>query len=381
MQRWVTTKSLLETVTLTQPSSPGAVKPAARQVASDPPASSAKPEILHPGRMKEFEAPEPSLAARVRPDLGSAEDRHNAFKQAYLHPKARTETKDRKTRIRANRGSSNVTFSGQIEGGQSFIAKPHAGAAWGYATDPFGNEIPTEERKKMSAAHEPQEWSRRHGAMYEVMASMGAHHMVPVGIQGKMHSNLKETLAPDEEDPAHKAQRMAWTHAGQDAHIQEHVGPHEVVGTASDATLAKVDPEHRLHGIVAHMLFGHSDGHKENVLVHESGHPILIDHDFMLDSHYSKQMAEMEGLPTVVSVFGPGGKLDYRANRSDDVGVNYPPRMKATLQWLAGGGHMKGKDRLDISKGDAQVLQQNARNLLDLGLEGTLANYKVKPGG
>lgn len=389
-RRWVSTKDLLEADDiLTRPANPTgraavqAKAPTGKPVkmsATDKPTAkpTAKPG---PGKMAEFEHDAPSLASRTRPELGSAADRHNSFHGAYHRKDARTHTKDRKKRIRALGGSSNVAFDAHLESGQRYIAKPHKGAAWGHSRDPFGNDISSEDRDAMSAAHEPHEWHRRHGSMYNVMSAMGAHHMVPVGFGSKMHGHLKDTLQPDEEDSAHKSRRMASTHADGDAHIQEHVGDHEVVGSASDKKLAGVDDEHRLHGMVAHTLFGHSDGHKENVLIHGSGHPIMIDHDFVLGSHYSKKTNEIEGMPAIVSVFAPGGKLDYRANRSDDVGVNFPPRMKKTLEWLASGGHMGGDDALSMSHGDSRSLRENAKNLLKHGLEGVLAKSKVKVGG
>lgn len=397
MKHWVSARELLEQDGATRqlqvkprqqpapaPEAPAQKPPGGGNVqppaAPEPKPAPAKPRLKGPGKHGEYEHDEVSLASRTRPDLGSAADRHQAFHDAYHHPEARTHTKDRDKKIRANRGSANVSFRAHMESGHRYIAKPHGGAAWGHEGDPFGNEIPKEAREQMAAGHESGEWHRRHGAMFSLMSAMGAHHMVPVGFKSKMHQHLDETLAPDEEDSQHKAMHMAHSHAGQDAHIQEHIGNHEAVMTASDKTLAAVDDEHRLHGIIAHALLGHSDGHQGNVLIHETGHPVLIDHDFMLGSNYSNETNEIEGMPTIVSVFGPGGKLDYRANRSDDVGVNYPARMKQTLEWLAEGGHLGGDDAMDMSKGDAKVLQENAKSLLEKGLEGHLGGLKVKKG-
>jgi len=145
--------------------------------------------------------------------------------------------------------------------------------------------------------------------------------------------------------------------------------------------LTKVDDEHRLHGMIAHALFGNRDGHRDNVLIHESGHPVLIDHDLSLSSHYSRSYDESKGGKSLKSVFAPGGLLDYRVNRSEDVGMNYPPRMKKTLEWLASGGHSKGKDAMDLSKDDARELQDNAKSLLANGLEGHLSSLKIHAGG
>jgi len=352
------------------------------KVAEGPPAPSQQKSSWTGSTPNEIPHSEPSLASRARPDLSDAASRVNAFSGAYHAKGARTVTTG-KNKIRHKSGSGNVVLHGNLENGPGYIAKPHKGAAWGYTKSPSGGDIPDEHRADWSAGAEPHEWGRRHQAVYDVMSSMGAHHMVPVGIESKIHGHLSSGMAPDDQDSAAKAMRMPSSHAGGDAHVQEHIGAHDKAEFASPADLAKVSDEDRMHGIVMHTLFGHTDAHSGNVLVSKAGpntHSVAIDHDSSMASAHSKQEAEQEGRHAVVSAYAPGGKLDYRANRSDDVGMNYPPRMKETLKRLAAGEHMAGSDQMNVSKEDAEFLKERAKMMLAHGLEGTLSQLSVRPG-
>jgi len=54
--------------------------------------------------------------------------------------------------------------------------------------------------------------------------------------------------------------------------------------------------------------------------------------------------------------------------------------MQQTLKWLAEGGHLEGDDAIGLSDGDAKFLQNNAKSLLEKGLEGHLSGIKVHSG-
>jgi len=383
MARWVSTRDLLRSPgVLFEVKTPSLKVPKAASVSHEPETASAPPppakeQSTWAGKMSEIPHHEPSLASRVRPDLGSAADRHNGFHEAYHAKGSKVNTSDRHKKIRHLRGSSNVVLGGHLESGHGFIAKPHSGAAWGYEKSPDGGDIPDDDREAMHTGAESHEWHRRHSAVFDTMAAMGAHHMVPVGFKTKLHDHLKDTLASDENDSRAKAMRMPSFHAGQDAHVQEHVGEHTKASVTAPSDLAKVDNEDRLHGIVMHTLFGHTDGHDDNILVSKHGHSIAIDHDSSMRSAHSRQEANLRGGDSVVSGYAPGGVLDYRANRSDDVGMNYPHRMKEVLSSIAKGHHMIGDGAMDISKEDGEFIQERAKMMLEHGLEGTISQLKV----
>jgi hypothetical protein len=266
-----------------------------------------------------------------------------------------------------------------MHGGSSFISKPHESAA---------------------EHHEPEHWGKRHEATYALAAAMGAHHMVLPGFESKFHDHDQMDKAdrspvhPDDEDLAHegdfdkegkqvgppKRLTMARFHAGKKTHVVQHEPNHTIVGDATEEQLAGVDHDHRLHGMVMHLLQSNGDGHEDNVMIHGSGHPILIDHDLSFSSAHTQGGKQKHGKTVVRSVFSPGGKLDYTANapkgkdgKAVPVGTEFPERIKKTLEWVADGGHStKGKQHMGLSDEDAAELRQNAMELLEHGLEGTL---------
>jgi hypothetical protein len=315
---------------------------------------------------------EPSLAERARKDLAHGHERHDAFHGGYH--------KDEKgvKAVRHLRGrSANQNFHGTMHGGASFVSKPHEAAA---------------------DDHEPEHWGKRHEAAYSIAAAMGAHHMVLPGFESKFHDHDqmdksdKDIVHPDEHDLAHegdfdqegnmvgppKKMRMARYHAGKATHVVQHEPNHVTVGDATDAQLEGVDHEHRVHGLVMHLLQSNSDGHEDNVMIHGEGHPILIDHDLSFASEHTKGTRQEKGKTGLRSVFQPGGKLDYTANapKGEDgkpLPIEFPERMQKTLQWLAMGGHSeKGKHHMGLSDDDAKELQTNARELMTHGIDGVL---------
>jgi hypothetical protein len=212
------------------------------------------------------------------------------------------------------------------------------------------------------------------------MSAMGAHHMVVPGMTTNMHGRHQfKGPDPGPEDDDRKRLTMAAHHAGGLAHVQEFVPGAVNVNHATPEQLAKVDPEHRLHGMIGHLLFGAQDAHGGNVMLHPSGHPVMIDHDLTLGSPQADATKAKYGKDSFMSVFSPGSPLDYQANLPKDekgqvipVGTNFPPRMKETLSRVAEGYYSQGPGKLDMSPKDLAALQLNARQLLTHGLEGTL---------
>jgi hypothetical protein len=327
----------------------------------------------HP-RMSELKHDEPSLASRARPDLPPPDVRHKNFSAAYTDQKA-----SNKSLRRHNGGSANVVFHGQLASGHAYIAKPHEGIG-------HRDRFHPDETKRLNdqtfneLKNEAPHHAARHDATYELMSAMGAHHMVTPGMHANMHQRHQfKGPDPDEFDSDEKRLTMAAHHAGGLAHVQEFVADAKPVHQSSPEELDAVDAEHRLHGIVSHLLMGNGDGHTANVMVHKSGHPVLIDHDNTLASSVVRGYKEHFGKDSIRSVFAPGGPLDYQAKMPKDasgqvtpVGTNFPPRMKEVLQRAAEGYYDSGPGALSLSPEDKAELKKNARHLLSYGLEGTL---------
>jgi hypothetical protein len=316
----------------------------------------------------EIEHDEPSLASRTRPDLAPADERHQAFSKAYHEKNAVN-----KTLRQHNKGSLNVVFHGNMQSGQQYIAKPHEGIGH--------RDLDTlDPHTLQSLRAEAPDFGRRHDATYALMSHMGAQHMVVPGMTTNMHGRHQfKGPDPDADDSPSKRLTMAAAHAGGLAHVQEFVPGAVNVNHATPEQLGKVDSEHRLHGMISHLLFGAQDGHGSNVMIHPAGHPVMIDHDLTLGTPQAAQTKAKYGKDSFMSVFSPGSPLDYQANLPKDekgqvipVGTNFPPRMKETLQRAAEGYYGKGAGSLGLSPEDHAELQKNARQLLSYGLEGTL---------
>jgi len=346
-----------------------------------PPAAPVSPAAPKPiqfqqvPRMTELPGQEPSLAARARPDLPTAAERHQGFVGSYSDPQAMN-----KSLRQHGKGSLNVVFHGQLANGGGYIAKPHEGIGHRDRFRPDEAQRMNDETFQSLKNDAPAN-AERHNATYDLMSAMGAHHMVAPGMQANMHgAHQFKGASPDEMDTDEKRLTMAKHHAGGLAHVQEFIPDTTPVNQASPEQLNQVDSEHRLHGLVSHLLMGNGDAHSANVLLHKSGHPVLIDHDITLGSSQAQAYKEHFGKPSIRSVFAPGGALDYQAKMPKDangqpmpVGTNYPPRMAEVLNRAAEGYYSKGPGALNLSPQDHAVLQQNARDLLSHGLEGTLS--------
>lgn len=310
---------------------------------------------------------EPSLASRTRPDLGSPDDRHKTFLNAYHEKNALNKS------IKHKKGSLNAVFHGEMYNGHQYIAKPHEGIGAGHLDRLDANTL-------QSLKAEAPDFGRRHDAAFELMSAMGAHHMVVPGATTNMHGRHQFSGPdPDDDDSPSKRLMMPTSHAGGLAHVQEYVPGAVNVNHATPEQLGNVDSEHRLHGIISHLLFGAQDGHGGNVMIHPAGHPVMIDHDLTMGSPQADLTKAKYGKDSFMSVFSPGSQLDYQAKLPKDekgqvipVGNNFPPRMKETLERAAEGYYGKGHGSLGLSPADHDALQKNARHLLSYGLEGTL---------
>jgi hypothetical protein len=343
--------------------------------APQPPAPLAAVKWAPVPKMGEIQSSEPSLASRARPDLATAADRSNSFSSSYHDPKAFSKS------LRNFKGSSNIVFHGEMANGDKYVAKPHEGIAHQHRFDPGPGNSPLDDESHRILKSEAPDSAKRHDATYSIMAAMGAHHMVTPGMQTNMHAR-HQFGGPDadENDSPAKRLTMASANAGGVAHVQQFVKDAQTVNGSSKEELDKVDAEHRLHGMVAHLLFGNGDGHSGNVMLHKSGHPVLIDHDITLSSAQARGYKDYFGKESIRSVFAPKGPLDYQSKLDKDsqgnmipVGTNFPPRMKETLQRIADGYYSaSGDGNLGLSRDDHSELKKNAMSLLQHGVEGTL---------
>lgn len=319
-----------------RPSPPAVLQPAAKiPKIRDPHADVDHP----PSKHEAFGHETPSLRERARPNMIPFDERHEDFHQRY-HAKGASLKK-----IEHLPGSANSVFHGKMDDDTQYIMKPHGGAAGGFA---------------------PEDWGKRHGAVVRLMSHMGAEHMVTPGMNSAAHAS--DMIPGSHPSKELAGGRSAHSHAGGKAFITEFASNTVKTGRATSAQLDGVDGEHRLMGIVAHLMTHNSDGHGGNVLIDEEhGHPVIIDHDLTM------ALGEKRG--EIRSVFLPGGLLDYQA-KLGKVGKNFPHRIKKTLEWLSGGGHYHEEMGLDVERKDGDLMQRMASNMLNHGLEGALKRIR-----
>ncbi len=301
-----------------------------------------------PGKHVAFEHEAPSLRERTRPKMIPFDERHEDFHERYHSKDASLKE------INHLYGSANRVFRGNMDDDTDYIMKPHEGAAGG-----------------AHGAWAPAEWGKRHNAVARLLSHMGADHMISPAIDSKAHGSH---MIPDGHPSAQdEGQHSAHHHAGKDAFVTEFMPNTVTTGKAESHQHDSVDGEHRLIGMITHLVTHNSDGHPGNVLIDkEHGHPILIDQDLAMG------LGVRRG--EVRSVFAPGGILDYQA-KVGQIGKKYPPRVKKTLEWLAGGGHFHKEMGLDVQKEDGNVMQKMAKVMLDHGLEKAMRAIRhLRPG-
>lgn len=294
-----------------------------------------------PGHHEAFPHETPALDAAHQPVKEKHNALHNTYNDEHAHFKQLSDM---------NAGSLNTVLRGQMHDGTNVIVKPH-------------DELSVQSDR----------WHSRHDAVHRILTHMGASHMVSPAIDTNLHSSAR--MPKD-------AATIGMEHGGKKAFVTAAIDGVNLHAAHPDDINA-IDGEHRLHGLVTHILSGNADGHPGNVMVSHGPdgkpHPVLIDHDLTFNSGQDLIHPRTGGaLPpekpkSLLSVFAPGNTLDYR-HKMGEVGTNFPPRMKKTLEWLAAGGHRHSKHGItSLKDDDADVLQQHAQELLTHGLEGTLA--------
>jgi hypothetical protein len=312
-----------------------AQKPVSGEIGSVPKFKDPHMDVEHPpGKHEAFHHDTPSLKERTRPDVIPFDERHKDFHDRY-HAKGASLKE-----MEAVHGSMNGVFRGKMDDDTEYVSKPHGAG---------------------HASFEPHNWGKRHGAVARILSHMGADHMIAPGMELKGHAS--------EMMPAGHGEGYgpsAHEHAGQKTFIGEWVPNSVKAGRAEQHEKDAVDGDHRLMGVVTHLLTYNSDGHGGNVMIDkEHGHPVFIDQD--LSMHLGVKRGK-QGLGGVRSIFGPEGAYDYQA-KLGKVGNKFPPRMKKTLEWLAGGGHNHPDMHLGVDDKDSNVLQGMAKALLKHGVE------------
>lgn len=205
----------------------------------------------------------------------------------------------------------------------------------------------------------------RQEATYRLMAHMGMSHMGLAGKTLTMPTNAHDSVSEDD----------YWDHGhilGKSAMLTRGITAMPLDKFTTDKL--KLDPEEVKHAAIMHLLTGHRDGHRQNVLIRHNGYnhtPVIMDWDLAMHPH-----ERVLGWDTnrFRSVFAPKGKLDY-TKFVGNIGKNYPPRVAATLNWLANGGHADSSHGLGLDNHDTKYLANRARAMLDNGFEKVLNSH------
>jgi hypothetical protein len=302
-------------------------------------------DVEHPpSKWGAFDHDTPSLKERSRPDMIPHDERHSDFSDRYAAKGAKLSSM-KYLGTHGQRSSSHV-FQGKMDDDTHFIAKPHE--------HPWGDR-----------AAQPEEWERRHNSVARLMGHMGAGHMISPAHTANIHD--KDAIPGDHPSIDSVGNQSAHHHSGKKAFVTE-FAKNTVNLDRGNSIAHKVDGDHRLMGFITHLLTANSDGHKGNVLIDkDSGHPTLIDHDL------SMSLGLKRG--EIRSQFMPGAPYDYQ-EKMGKIGTNYPPRVKKTLEWLAGGGHHHPEGGLDLHGDDKKVLTKMSKIMLKHGLEGAVKELK-----
>jgi hypothetical protein len=331
---------------------PGGKRKKFAQAHPDQPAPQA--QFIPPTRQAftHHETGQPTLAMKTLPDLPSGDARQQAHLERYNDPQAMAD------RVRHLGHSANPVFHSKQNNGHETIIKP---------------------TNSMHPSHDPQQVGPRNAAVYDFLSGVGAHHMGTPNFVGSFHQDEKlgkRHPRPDDSDSPEKQTTMARSHAGQPAHVIEyqHGTP---LAHASQQDIDSVDDHHRLVGALAHTVFGNTDGGVNNVMLAKGPngktHPVIYDNDIAGESYATQARREKYGKDAVRSQFLPGGKLAYNQN-GKQWGTNYPPEVQAQLHEYARGAHF---GQHGMSPEDAELIQRNASDLLNHGLEKTIQNRHV----
>jgi hypothetical protein len=323
------------------PAKPSAMAKAAGAAAARPSIKDPHMDVEHPpGKHEAFHHDEPSLKERTRPDVIPFDERHQDFQDRYHSKDASLKE------MEYLHGSANAVFRGKMDDDTHYVMKPHEAGVQQF---------------------DPKHWAKRHNAVARLLSHMGADHMISPAMDTKGHGG--DMMPGDHPSAESHGEFSAHSHAGKEAFVGEWA-PNTIKSRhASEEQKDKVDGDHRLMGMVTHLVTHNSDGHGGNVLIDtEHGHPVLIDQDLTMALGAKRGQAGLSGLR---SVFAPGGEFDYQA-KMGKVGNKFPPRIKKTLEWLAGGGHHHPEGGLDVHDNDKKVMQKMAKAMLDHGLEKTI---------
>ena len=331
---------------VSKPARPSAIGKAAK-VSSLPAYKDPHTDVDHPpGKWDAFEHDTPSLQSQARPDMIPHDERHSDFSDRYSAKGGKLSS----MKYLGSHGqkSSSHVFQGKMDDDTHFIAKPH--------------EHPWGER-----GAQPEEWERRHNGVARLMSHMGAGHMISPAHTATIHG--KDAIPGDHPSVDAAGNKSAHHHSGNKAFVTE-FAPNTVNMHEGHAVAHKVDGDHRLMGFITHLLTVNSDGHQGNVLIDkDKGHPTLIDHDL------SMSLGVRRG--EIRSQFMPGGPYDYQ-EKMGKIGKKYPPRVQKTLEWLVGGGHHHKEAGLDLHADDKKVLSDQAKLMLDHGLEGSIKEMRKR---
>lgn len=147
-----------------------------------------------------------------------------------------------------------------------------------------------------------------------------------------------------------------------------------------------VDPNEVLHMSLLDAMATKKDGHDGNYLVTRKNpktgrrHLVSIDHDYTFGfggrGAYASQIRSEFLAPHSQNYYSHFIK-DIPGYESGEIGHNYPPRARKTLEWLAAGGHNDTEHGLGLGQEDSDILQGVAQSMLKNGFEKHLSNYSI----
>lgn len=273
---------------------------------------------------------------------------------------------------------ANAAYVAKSHDNRHYFIKPHTDVSQRVEPEDWGENGHKPSPKDWE---EPEHWEARNHVANRVLDAMGMSHMGVHTFRGQV---------PDRSRGVHVGEFKPYPlepHEGKPAQVSVMNRNAIKLNRATPEQLNKVDAHHRLAGLVHGILTNNPDAHHGNVLLDpEKGHPVHIpDNDLSFSSRMQKSSHLLHGQPSIMSVYGPGEALDYRKGRISDpetgqerelgrVDKNFPPNILQAIHQAAAGklGH-------GLSDEDHATMIQNAHDLLNHGLEGTMKMRNIRP--
>ena len=182
---------------------------------------------------------------------------------------------------------------------------------------------------------DPQTAIKDHHAVAQSAIEMGCGHMV-----------MPATLTKDNKK--------------RDAFVTKSAGSGFGVATRNPAACEKVSEHDKLAGALIDHLHSNPDRHSNNVLVHNDGRIVLIDHD------YCHKNGGMRSVFTM-STSGIADRLVYKSEQKSI--ADLPPKMQEHVRNLAGSTDKEVAKKYQLEPVQASMLRRRASYIVEHGLD------------